>query len=174
MRNRRGQMEMLGLAIVIVIILMGILLAMRFFFLVPQEDPTQAARDVQLGANLLDTMMETTMVCRGVPLVTLVQDCFSGGPIACDEVKDASNTVSIAGGSNCEHAHSVMAYMFNSTLVAWNRGFEFSIEPRRTTADGDELFVFKNIGCAGSYQTITRPRPIGNGQMITLTLRLCQ
>ena len=106
-------MELLGLAIIMVIVMIGIILALQFFFLRVPNDPTQAARDKQLGANLLDSMLETTSNCRDVPLLTLLQDCARGGGISdCS----ADQTTGVGGGTSCEHAHATIAYMLNQTL----------------------------------------------------------
>jgi len=174
MPNERGQMEMLGLAIIMVIVLLGIMFALRFFFFAPQDNPTQDARDVQLGANLLDTMMETTMTCRGVPLVTLLQDCANGGPISCDDITitDAGGTTVkvIEGGTNCEHAQNVLNYFFSKTLDSWQRKYEFSVEGPGPVAN----IAANNGHCDSGSQLITRPRPIGGGQTMTINLRLCK
>ncbi len=157
-----------------VIVLMGILLALRFFFFNVQENPVQNARDVQLGANLLDTMLETTMVCKGVPLSVMLKDCATGASFQCDEIevtKAGVATIVIPAGDSCAYANATIGYMLNSTLNTWGRKYVFEIEEKIN----DQKIEFKNPpgGCTAGFQKITRPRPIG-GQTLTLVLKLCQ
>ena len=168
MRSKRGQMEMLGLAIIMVIVLLGILIALRFFFLVTPVDPTKNARDVQLGANLIDTMLETTMGCNDVKLSVLLRDCNQGGAITCRGFSPTDGDM-----TSCVYATEAVTYLLNSTLGTWKRDYEFEIEG---TSNPGLLGVKSSsltTGCTGSFQKITRPRPIG-GSTITLVLKLCQ
>jgi hypothetical protein len=162
-------MELLGLAIVVVIVLLGIMLVLRFFFFNVQENPVAGPQDTQLGANFLDTLLETTMVCRDVPLSVLLKDCAEGGSMTCDAI--TSGTTTIGGGDSCQTANATIQYLLNSTLGKWGRKYEFFIQ------DSTPLAIIKASnppqGCEAGYQPITRPRPIGQST-ITLVLKLCQ
>jgi len=170
--DRRGQMEMLGLAIIVVIILFGLMLALRFFYFRQETNPAQAALDVQLGANLLDTMLEMTTGCKNVPLITLLQECARGSGLACQNVPDLSGKIVVKGGTACDHATSTIQYVLNQTLDTWGRKYEFGIVGPAPLSS--IKMKQPKEGCPEGSQAITRPRPIGPGVTATFTLKLCQ
>lgn len=165
-------MELLGIAIIMVIVIMGILLAVRFFYLKPETNPALAARDTLLGANLLDTMLETTTPCRDLQVVTLLQECGRGSGVVCGDAVAPNGAVVVKAGTACDYAMNTMAYMLNQTLGTWQRQYEFSIDG--PGAIGKRSVKNPAEGCPGSSQAINRPRPIGPGQVMTVSLRLCQ
>jgi hypothetical protein len=165
-------MELLGIAIIMVIVIMGILLALRFFYLQPEENPAAAARDTLLGANLLDTMLETTTPCRDLQLVTLLQECGRGSGLVCGDATAPDGSVMVKAGSACDYAMGTIAFLLNQTLGTWQRHYEFAIDG--PGAIGKRAINSPAEGCMGSSQAITRPRPIGPGEVMTVSLRLCQ
>ena len=150
----------------------GILLALRFFYLKPEANPTAAARDTLVGANLLDTMLETTTPCRDLQIVTLLQECGRGSGLVCGDATAPDGSVVVRAGSACDYAMDTMKHLLNQTLGTWQRNYEFGIEG--PGAIGTRSIKSPPEGCSGSSQAITRPRPIGPGEVMTITLRLCQ
>ena len=176
MRNRRVQMELLVLAIIMVIVVLGLMLALRFFFLVPPENPVQLARDTHLGANLLDSMFETKTTCSNRRLIELVTDCATGGGSSCAavDVGDAQTGLHIIEGDSCLHATRIVEYMFERTLKLQGREYVFTIEGPGSVGDIQASNPPGATACAGSAHLTPRVKPIGNQQTLTFKLLLCE
>lgn len=83
--NKKAQMEILGLAIIVVLISMGILFALS---LGGDDDVNIEAEFEQknLAASYINTLLGTTTSCYQATFRELIQDCAQGGTIYCDGV----------------------------------------------------------------------------------------
>jgi hypothetical protein len=74
---RKAQLEIMGLAIIVIIIIFGILVSLMFFK--PKESTLKTdVTDSTLASNMLSMILRTTLDCKDIDLESLLQDCAEG------------------------------------------------------------------------------------------------
>jgi hypothetical protein len=80
--KKKGQMEIMGLAIVVVLLVLGMLFAVRFILF--KEAPTYRKEytETQLAANMLNTILNTNVDidCSNIAIGELLQDASKVNP----------------------------------------------------------------------------------------------
>lgn len=113
---KRSQMEIMGLAIVIVLITLGMLFVVRFVIIEENSNPRTEYTESQLAANLLNAMLQMTATdCNNKQIKTLFRDCALANQIRCD-----------GGEDSCSYLDSTVGEILSETLVHWNRKFYFN------------------------------------------------
>jgi len=74
MKRKQGQMEIMGLAIVVILIVLGMLFAVRFVLFKPQTSYRQEYTTTQLAANMLNTIINTNTPCNSISIGELLQE----------------------------------------------------------------------------------------------------
>jgi hypothetical protein len=83
-KNKKSQFEILGLAIVIILITLGILFVIRFVVL---KEPSKLRYDytrTEMASNMLNTLLRTDTDCKRKSMTELFQDCASYNRIECE------------------------------------------------------------------------------------------
>lgn len=115
MVNKKAQMEILGIAVVILIILVG---AMLFFVLMVPSSSRSVVVDVartEIGANTLNTLLKTTTPCKKLTISELISDCIDGASIDC------------LAQNSCEYLQGQVSIILQETLNKWNIDYQFDI-----------------------------------------------
>ena len=140
MKNK-SQMEIMGLAIVIILIVLGMLLVIRFVVLKPQKDVKGDYTQTRIAANTMSALLNKDLYtdCNGESLATLIKDCAVQKTIYCGE-------------TSCDFMNKTIENYFNA-----KRGF-FEILPLNAFAltnidDSNGLIIIKN--------TEAKPSPSG-------------
>ena len=84
-RNARGQAEMMGLAVIMILLALGFLFYVKFFLKVPGNNIRASYEQTQLGQTFLNSLAKTELEC-GISTYTvqrLVKSIASGQP-TCD------------------------------------------------------------------------------------------
>ena len=159
---RKGQLEMMGLAVVVILISIAMLFAIRFVVL---KEPAQYKKEytnTQLAANMLSALLRTTInECTDLEFRELYKDCAKSypdrGSITCDTSEDS-----------CGYIKRKTGEILNSTLGKWHKDFEFNA---RTNA----YSVFRIGGCTGAKKSKAFPTPVDPSGAVTLyvTLDIC-
>ncbi|MBI2654697.1 hypothetical protein HYX02_07890 [Candidatus Woesearchaeota archaeon] len=114
--SRKSQMEILGLAIVVVLILVATIFIVRFLVLKTPTDYRKGFISSELASNMLNTFLKTAARdCSQLTMTELLQDCAQGRGIICDNGKDS-----------CKYAEETAKNIFENTLDKWNMKYEFS------------------------------------------------
>lgn len=153
---RKGQMEILGLAIIVVLIMLGVLFAIMFVLRAPSSDTAAKYRESQLAASIVTTMLGTTTSCRGATVTELLQDCAVFERLDCN------------GASSCDEADAAIEEMLEGTLQAWKRSYTFNITGAYNVARISSSFG----DCSGEIEATTNPVPTAGGPL-QVTLQLC-
>ena len=115
MQTKRAQMEILGLAIVVVLVLVATVFIVRFLVL---KSPTDYRKDFvssELASNVINTLLKIAAKdCSQLTMTELLQDCSRGRGIVCDNGQDS-----------CKFVESTAKDIFNETLEKWNYKYEF-------------------------------------------------
>ena len=96
---RKGQMEIIGLAIVVVILLIGMVIALRFLVFKKPDSTRASFVSAELASNTINTFLETTAIdCSKTKMEELIQDCAQGTERICSNGKGACEFVKNAAG----------------------------------------------------------------------------
>lgn len=151
LRTKKGQMEMIGLTIIVIIVLIGILFGIRFVLKAEQSEVGIEFRQSQLAANMLNTLAGTTTDCNGLTFTQLVQDCAVVCTLDCSR----------------SGITSVITDVFRDTLDSWGKHYHFTISRigiDERDEDGD--------GCPDEKETKTYPIATRAGTAV-MRLELC-
>jgi hypothetical protein len=81
---KKSQMEMMGLAIIVIIISLGLLFVVRFVILNPKQAVSKEFSESELASNFLNTLIETNAPgCSNIKFSTLFMDCAKAKKIYC-------------------------------------------------------------------------------------------
>ena len=173
----RAQMELMGLAIIVLLLTLGILFALYFVLSAPPSKGTAGIQDTIMAANFLNTLSRTTTDCFDRDIKELLQDCARGGTINC-----AGSTYkgeALPPGDTCERAANLIQLLLTDTFDAMGKTYIF--KGQGTTAL--DTMKFSSTGqcpqgqqppcdCPGEKTSKTDPIPVG-GFEIALTLDIC-
>jgi hypothetical protein len=180
MSSRKGQFEIMGLAIIVVIIAFAILLSLRFIKPSETADLKKDVTDSTLASNMLNVILKTTLKCKDIDLKSLLQDCAEG----------VRNKEYCAPGDN-EPCGKVMAIINESilrkTLDVWKKEYTF-----RASVVGASQPIFPpitNTAILASGPTCDKkqlgkkymsvisesfPIPLKNGRLMEISLDICR
>jgi|SRR3989338_6617194 len=115
MKNRKSQTEILGLAIVVVLILVATIFVVRFLVLKAPTEYRKGFVSSEIASNMLNTLLKTAAKeCSQLTVTELLQDCAQARSIICDDGKDS-----------CKFVESTANYIFDQTFDKWNMQYEF-------------------------------------------------
>ena len=108
-------MEILGLAIVVVLILVATIFVVRFLVLKAPTEYRKGFVSSELASNMLNTLLKTAAKeCSQLTITELLQDCAQARSITCDNGQDS-----------CKFVESTANYIFDQTFDKWNMQYEF-------------------------------------------------
>jgi len=149
----KAQMELLGLAIIIILVSLGMLFVVRFALMSPVDDIKKEYTYTEMASNELNAILKsTTMDCKGTDLTELLQDCAISENIMCEN-----------GERSCKYANDTIYYILNATLTQWKKTYAFNV-----SVNGVELIYFEegDIREDVDRQTKLFPVPLDSGTMI--------
>lgn len=112
---KKAQMEILGLAIVVVLILVATIFVVRFLALKTPADYRKGFVSSELASNMLNTFLKTTAGdCSRLTMTELLQDCAQGRGITCSNGQDP-----------CRFVELTARNIFEKTFDRWNMNYEF-------------------------------------------------
>ncbi|MBI4438777.1 hypothetical protein HY640_02505 [Candidatus Woesearchaeota archaeon] len=156
--SRKSQIEIMGLAIAIVLVIAGLLFAMKYLTK-PPEDKTSAS-DRQIATAFLNTLLSdklTVSDCKGLELKELFQDCAAN-----------TNTCS-AGKTYCDKAKEVTGQILTNTLEKRGETYEFKIQVGTRPPES-----VRAKGCAAGSDKVQISYPLPTKQeTVMLTLAMC-
>ena len=157
-------MEIMGLAIIVVLLFLGMVFVVRFIVLQPPKDHKSDYVNTEMASNIIGAMLYTTAEdCSMVTFAKLFQDCASGtNAIRCNS--GAGSEIS------CVYAQDKVQYMLDETLDKVNKKFHFQVKD--STRTHIEHYNTGSGGCPGEREHKEYPLP-GAGNTIYVTLDIC-
>ena len=146
-KNKKAQMEMMGLVVIIVLAALAMLFVIQFIFIRETTTVQKTYSHTQLAANTLNAITKiTARDCKGQDLTELLQDCaayqYQGGLIICNDGSTKS----------CEYVQVAIKEIIENTLDVWNKQYNLSIDLAK--------IEFSNGNCRGERQTKIYPIPV--------------
>ena len=160
---KKAQMEILGLAVVVVIILVAAVFAVRFGFNKPTNYRTDFLSS-EIASNMLNTFLKTTAKDCSLTMTEMLRDCAQGNSLCCLNC-DGSETDRVY---SCKYAESTASEIFSKTLDKWNMKYEFL-----AYADVNLPLIKLGNKCSGEKESSTWPIPISAGSMY-VKLDICR
>ena len=115
-------MEIMGLAIIVILITLGMLFIVQFVVLKEPSDIKKTFTRSQMAANMLNSILKTNSKdCYDSTMSQLLKDCADnyGSPSALTICKNGMNS--------CKYSNSTIKYIFDNTFGEWgNQSFYFS------------------------------------------------
>lgn len=147
---KRAQMEIMGLAIVVILLVLGMTFVLRFMLNQDPIDYKQQFLQAEIASNMLNTYLKTTADnCNGLSMTELLQDCGHAGSIYCE-----------GGESSCTYAEQTAATVFGSTLEKWNLQYEFMV-----FRSEEDPFFSLGEACPRNKKSKTFPLPTSSGTL---------
>ncbi len=158
--SKKSQMEILGLAVVIVLILLGFLLYLRFGMNGNNADFEEFA-DPKMAASTLNAMLKTTVSCdsKKYSITELLQDCYNWKMVYC------------GGQDSCTFAENSLGIMLDTSLKQWGKGYWFLA----TAGTVNEITLHEPISCtrlSRQRNPALQPIPIMSG-ILNVSLGIC-
>ncbi|MBI2142005.1 hypothetical protein HYU15_00770 [Candidatus Woesearchaeota archaeon] len=161
--SKKSQMEIMGLAIIVVLALVGMFFALKYMG--GEETPRAEASDRQIAAAFLNTMLsdklEVADCKQGVELKEMLQDCTA------PTEPDIRNTCS-DGTTYCDKAKEVSGHLLKDALEKRNKDYEFRLYT------GAKTIISHQKGCKPDSDRAQSTYPMPTKyETIFLTLALC-
>lgn len=158
MNNKKAQMEIMGLVIIVILIALGLLFAIKFFVFKEPSNVKQKFVYEEQTSNMLSAMLKTN-VCKGKETIeSLLVDCAEGETIVCND-----------GKTSCENAIEMIGNIFEKTLEGpWQQDYEFSVKKNGVQITGLLFPVNEALRCGAgvSAKAAVQPLPLRTGTML--------
>lgn len=157
-KNKKSQLEVLGLAIIVILLTLAVLFVIRFIILKEPTEIRESYTKTEMASNMLNTLIRTDTTCKGKSVTELLQDCASHPP---------NGSIECSGQRSCHFLNSTIDMITDETLGVWNVDFEFTV----WLDDGTELIhMIKPVGaCTGEKESKPFYLPL---QVTTINLKL--
>ena len=161
---KKAQTEILGLAIVVVLVVIATVLVVRFGFK-QTEDVRSSFTNSEEASNFLNTFLKTSAKdCRQLSMTELLQDCAQGNGLICDNLEDS-----------CAFVKSAANTIFLGTLGAEKKKYGFlacsNFNVKEIKCDSTPL-VEVGSPCPAQKKLKIFPIPINSGT-IYAKLEIC-
>lgn len=140
-------MEILGLAVVIVLILIATVFVVKFSLKAP-TDYRKGFVSSETASNILNAFLKTAAPeCSQLTMTELLQDCAQGEAICCQNCNTFTEVKS------CSYVNSTAITILNKTLDAWSMSYEF------LAYNDDRSFIKLGKACIGQRESKLYPIP---------------
>ena len=162
MIGKKSQTELIGLAIIIIIIAMGFIFYIRFYEPSTGVKGKQDFMDTKLASNMLSVILRTTDKCQDIEMKNLIQACAEGVStvLYCDTYRP------------CDRVRDQIALILQDSLDQWGHQYELTAKKR-----GGDLFTpLGNVGaggCPSDRMSETYPIPTDSGPAL-IRLDICR
>jgi hypothetical protein len=171
MKQKKGQAEIIGLVIIVIMITLGMLFFIRFALDDTPEKKVFTRKG--LAASTMNSIMNVEVYCGGenqyLSMPTLLKDCakshISGG-----QYNDYQCGFSI---NTCEYIKNEITFILDNTLSSWNKDYLLTINVIDNN-DEELLFEISEGDCINTDRDSSRPFPIvSESGLIESNLFLC-
>jgi len=131
-KMKKAQMEIFGLAIVVILVFIGMLFIFKFYRPGSTEDIKTRYTDEVIAQNMLTSIFSLNTTCT-LDMAELTKNCYLEGDYICNGVR------------SCKYVNETIANILENTLEEWNKPYEFKV-----TKTG----IYKNYGNCSNLKKI--------------------
>ena len=178
--QRKGQFEVLGIALIVLLLLIGVLFAI--YLAGRPEAKVRQVEESILAGRWITTLLETTDPgCFGNSMKELLQTCVERElqPPVCDEPSSSGDP------SYCAHVDDAIRNALQLTFVKWNRDYRLTLS---TVSAGQEVSPPRPINstytppdrdperiCLGELEAKLHIVPLRiPGKVVKILLQICR
>lgn len=155
---RKGQSEILGLVMIVLLVSVGLLFVVGFLALRQASDVRQVFVDKQLAITMNDALLSSSTTCRDLSVQRLIIDCAQGAGIFCGQSLDS-----------CDYVSKTIDGVLNDTLAQWGKEYRYTI-----TGENSIPYVsISNGPCSGELEPGIFPLQTSVGT-IFVRLDICE
>lgn len=168
MKTRKAQMEIMGLAIIVILISVSMLFAIRFVILKEPSKYKKEYTQTELASNMLSTLLRTTSPhCNDLSFTELYQDCAKHFPSTSSYLCQQDPTQ--PRETSCEYINHTTMHILNETLIKWHIKHEY------TAKTNNPKPIIHTGKCIGAKKRKIYPIPIdpAGGRTLFITLDIC-
>jgi len=152
--QKKSQMEIMGLVMIIILVALAMLFAIVFIVLKEPTDIRKAYTHKELAVKTGATLLKTTTSCKGQDIKQLLQDCAAGELITCEN-----------GQGSCAYTFELIEDMLDNTLKEWNKDFRFTVKQ-----NNNQIKQYANGNCTNTdIEPWIQPLP----DSMTIRLDIC-
>lgn len=172
LRNRKAQMEIMGLLVIIILLSVGMLFTVNYMIHKKPSEVKKTYTESQMASNILSAILKTStpqskidpLYCHNVDFTELLQDCAQFESIQCYN-----------GQRSCTYAEENIRDMLNKTLARYNKPYRFKawrvngrllFDPPIINLDCDDDFIGPDADQYIQRQTKLSPVPLNPGTLM--------
>ena len=145
---RKAQTEIMGLAIVVILLVIGMTFVIRFMMSKEPTDYKKQFTYAEIASNTLNTFLKSASKdCNELTMTELLQDCSQSKSIFCEN-----------GKISCDYVTETAQLVLNQTLEIWNYKYEFLVFKDK----GKPLIQLGSL-CPADKKSKTFPIPTSSG-----------
>ncbi len=164
MIKKKAQMEILGLAVIIILITLIGLFVLRFVILKPVEIKREYTMK-SLAVDTITAMLRTTTDCHGENIRDLLMDCATGKAIEC--------LTPTGPEDSCTYVNKTIEWILNKTLKSWYKNYIFNVTTT-TDTEPEEEFSFVNGNCTAARMIEPGIQPLPTYNNLKVRLDVCE
>ena len=150
-------MEILGLAIVVVLVLIATTFVVRFVVLNGPTDYRKGFVSSELASNIINTLLKTSAKeCSQLSMTELLQDCSQQTGLVCSN-----------GENSCKYVNSTAKEVFAKTFDKWKMNYEFL-----AYTENEKPFISLGKPCKAEKKSKLYPVPTRTNTMY-IRLDIC-
>ena len=156
---KSGQMEIMGLVVVVILISLGLLFALQFVVLRGADRQQDTFTQDQIAESTLNSLLLTSTDCLELDFTELVKDCAGDQQVVCAEQPRACDYIAHAAG-----------IVLDKTVLEWGKNYHFKVFGAAGT------FVNVSVGeCPGAKDISEYPIPLrSGGERAFARLEICE
>jgi len=123
--RKKGQTEILGLAMIVILVILGFAFALQFALREPDRSAIGVITDRQLAATTISTMLNTNIACGPFTLQEILLDCAVNNNRGYCSSNPSVFNASLRNA--CDEAQNLTETILGTTVGTWGRGYYFSV-----------------------------------------------
>jgi len=153
---KKAQMEVFGLAMVVILIFIGMVLVVVLYKPSSSSDLRAAYSDEVIAQNMITAMFNLNTTCS-LDMEELAKNCHLSNSYLCD------------GKYACEYFQDIASNIFENTLEVWKEPYTFEIEETPIQLSYGNCSTYKKV--PGTHHIPLSPQGQGS---ITAFLYICR
>jgi hypothetical protein len=161
--SKKAQSEIIGIAIVMVLIMLGIVFVINFVIMPSDSSNIKVQYDrVQMASNAISSILKTTTSCNKLTITELLQDCAEkhgdlSSQYLCPANSILTGSCSTDSCHSCEYMNESLNYMFENAINPLMIRYDFYIcqldEFTAGCMDNTIMTSINHMSCQGSNVT---------------------